>query len=118
MLRRYRDLTSTAPDALGTIAALATLPDETPAVVLLVAYNGQIADGERLLHPLRTFGPPLADQVGPMSYIALQSISEHFNPPGLRNYNRSDYLQALSDDAIATMVADTVGEPLFWFLIA
>jgi FAD/FMN-containing dehydrogenase len=105
VLRRYRDLTSTAPDALGTIAALATLPDGTPAVVLLVAYNGQIADGERLLHPLRTFGPPLADQVGPMSYIALQSISEHFNPPGLRNYNRSDYLQALSDDAIATMVA-------------
>jgi len=36
--------------------------------------------------------------------MALQSISEHFNPPGLRNYNRSDYLQALSDDAIATMV--------------
>jgi FAD/FMN-containing dehydrogenase len=104
VLRRYRELTSTAPDALGTLAALATLPDGTPAVVLLVAYNGQIAEGERLLHPLRTFGPPLADQVEPMPYLALQSISEHFNPPGLRNYNRSDYLQALSDDAIATMV--------------
>jgi FAD/FMN-containing dehydrogenase len=104
VLRHYRELTSTAPDALGTIAALATLPDGTPAVVLIVAYNGRIEDGERLLHPLRTFGPPLADQVGPMSYMALQSISEHFNPPGLRNYNRSDYLQALSDDAIATMV--------------
>ena len=104
VLRRYRELTSTAPDALGTLAALATLPDGTPAVVLLVAYNGQIEDGERLLHSLRRFGPPLADQVGPMPYLALQSISEHFNPPGLRNYNRSDYLQGLSDDAIATMV--------------
>jgi len=104
VLQRYRTLTSTAPDALGTLAALATLPDGTPAVVLLIAYNGPITDGERLLQPLRTFGPPLADQVGPTSYIALQSISEHFNPPGLRNYNRSDYLQGLSDDAIATMV--------------
>jgi FAD/FMN-containing dehydrogenase len=104
VLRRYRELTSTAPDALGTLAALATVPDGTPAGVLLIAHNGRIEDGERLLHPLRTFGPPLADQVGPLSYVALQSISEHFNPPGLRNYNRSDYLQALSDDAIATMV--------------
>jgi FAD/FMN-containing dehydrogenase len=104
VLQQYRAVTSTAPDALGTLAALATLPDGTPAVVLLIAYNGPTADGERLLHPLRTFGPPLADQVGPTSYLALQSISEHFNPPGLRNYNRSDYLQGLSDDAIATMV--------------
>lgn len=104
VLRRYRDLTSTAPDALGSLAALATLPDGTPTVALLLAYNGPCEDGERLLQPLRTFGPPLADQVGPTSYLALQSISEHFNPPGLRNYNRSDYLPALSDDAIATLV--------------
>jgi FAD/FMN-containing dehydrogenase len=119
VLRQYRELTSTAPDALGTLAALATLPDGTRAVVFLIAYNGRIEDGEQLLRPLRTFGSPLADQVGPMSYIALQSISEHFNPPGLRNYNRSDYLQALSDEAIATMVEQfaTVPTPLTHLVI-
>ena len=119
VLKQYRELTSIAPDALGTIAALATLPDGTPAVVIIVAYNGPLEDGARLLQPLRTFGPPLADQVGSMSYIALQSISEHFNPPGRRNYNRSDYLQALSDDAIATMVEHfaTVPTPLTHLVI-
>jgi FAD/FMN-containing dehydrogenase len=119
VLRQYRELTSTAPDALGTLAALATLPDGTRAVVFLIAYNGRIEDGEQLLRPLRTCGAPLADQVGPMSYRALQSISEHFNPPGLRNYNRSDYLQALSDEAIATMVEQfaTVPTPLTHLVI-
>jgi FAD/FMN-containing dehydrogenase len=45
VLRRYRELTSTAPDALGTLAALATVPDGTPAGVLLIAHNGRIEDG-------------------------------------------------------------------------
>jgi FAD/FMN-containing dehydrogenase len=104
LLRLYRDLTSTAPDALGSIAALATLPEGTPAAGIIVAYHGRIEEGERLLRPLRAFGPPLADQVDSMPYIALQSIAENFNPPGLRNYWKSDYLANLSDDAITMLV--------------
>src|SRR5262245_11449548 len=114
LFRLYRDLTSTAPDALGSIIALAGLPDGTPAAGIVVAYNGPIEDGERLLRPLRAFGPPLADQVGPMPYTALQSIAEHFDPPGLRNYWKSDYLKDLSDDAITMLVERfaTVPAPL------
>ncbi len=103
-LRRYREVTSTAPDALGSLVALGTLPDGTQAAVLLVGYSGPIADGEKRLRPLREFGPPLADQVGPSPYTALQSISEHFNPRGYRNYLKTNYLTALSDDAIDIMV--------------
>src|SRR6266540_4944554 len=50
-LRRYREVTSTAPDALGSLVALGTLPDGTQAAVLLVGYSGPIADGEKLLRP-------------------------------------------------------------------
>jgi FAD/FMN-containing dehydrogenase len=103
-LRRYRDVTSTAPDALGSLVALGTLPDGTQAVVLLVGYSGPMAEGETLLRPLREFGPPLADQVGPVPYMALQSISEHFNPHGYRNYLKTNYLKDLSDDAIDILV--------------
>jgi FAD/FMN-containing dehydrogenase len=53
---------------------------------------------------LREFGPPLADQVGPLPYSALQSISEHFNPRGYRNYLKTNYLRELSDDAIDILV--------------
>jgi hypothetical protein len=104
LFRFYRDFTRTAPDALGSLINLATLPDGTPAAVILIAYSGPLDEGEHLLHPLREFGPPLADQVGPMPYTALQSIVENFNPPGLRNYWKSNYLRDLSDAAIDVLV--------------
>jgi FAD/FMN-containing dehydrogenase len=103
-LRLYREVTSTAPGELGSLVALGTLPDGTQAAVLLAGYTGPIADGEKLLRPLRAFGPPLADQLGPSPYTALQGISEHFNPRGYRNYLKTNYLKALSDDAIDIMV--------------
>ena len=103
-LKLYREVTSTAPDELGSLVALGTLPDGTQAAVLLVGYSGPIAEGEKLLRPLREFGPPLADQVGPSPYTALQGISEHFNPREYRNYLKTNYLTALSDEAIDVMV--------------
>jgi FAD/FMN-containing dehydrogenase len=110
-LRLYREVTSTAPDELGMLVALGTLPDGTQAAVLLVGYSGPVADGEKLLRPLRDFGPPLADQVGPAPYAALQGISEHFNPRGQRNYLKTNYLKALSDDAIDIMVEHYASVP-------
>jgi FAD/FMN-containing dehydrogenase len=103
-LRLYREVTRTAPDALGSLVALGTLPDGTQAAVLLAGYTGPLAEGEELLRPLRAFGPPLADQLGPSPYAALQGISEHFNPRGHRNYLKTNYLTALSDEAIDTLV--------------
>jgi FAD/FMN-containing dehydrogenase len=110
-LRLYREVTRTAPDELGSLVALGTLPDGTQAAVLLVGYTGPIADGEKLLRPLREFGPPLADQVGPVPYAALQGISEHFNPRGYRNYLKTNYLRDLSDDAIDIMVERYASTP-------
>jgi FAD/FMN-containing dehydrogenase len=103
-LKLYREVTMTAPDELGSLVALGTLPDGTRAAVLLVGYTGLQADGEKLLRPLREFGPPLVDQVSPSPYIALQSIGENFNPRGHRNYQKTNYLRELSDEAIEIMV--------------
>ncbi len=110
-LRLYREVTSIAPDELGSLVALGTLPDGTQAAVLLAAYTGPIADGEKLLRPLREFGPPLADQLSPSPYMALQGISEHFNPRGYRNYLKTNYLKDLSDDAIDIMVERYMSVP-------
>jgi FAD/FMN-containing dehydrogenase len=111
IFRRFRDLTSSAPDEMGTIAVLGTLPDGTKAAVVLVAYSGTIAEGEELLRPLRTTRTLLADQVGPMPYTALQSIVENFNPPQQRNYWKSDYLAQLSDEAIEVLVDSYASVP-------
>jgi FAD/FMN-containing dehydrogenase len=111
IFRIYRDVTSAAPDEVNLIFALATLPDGTQAAGVLGCYAGSVADGERVLGPLRASGPLLADQFGPIPYTALQSIPENFNPPGMRNYWKSDYLTQLSDDAIDLLVEEYPSVP-------
>jgi FAD/FMN-containing dehydrogenase len=111
IFRIYRDVTSAAPNELFIHAVLATLSDGTQAVALLVCYAGPVAEGERLLSPLRASGLLLDDQVGPIPYIAMQSIVENFNPPGMRNYWKSDFLSQLSDDAIDLLVEEYPSVP-------
>src|ERR671932_334646 len=111
ILRIYRDVTSAAPDELFMHAILATLPDGTQVAAVLPCYAGPVAEGERLLRPLRVSGLLLDDQLGPMPYVALQSIVENFNPPGMRNYWKSDFLTDLSDDAIDLVVEEYPSVP-------
>jgi FAD/FMN-containing dehydrogenase len=104
VLRFFRDFTRTAPDALIAVASLLTAPDGAPVVALIACYNGPQAEGEKVLQPLRTFGPPLVDQIGPMAYTALQHMLVEGFPPGQQNYWKSNFLRDLSDDAIAVIV--------------
>ncbi len=104
LLRTYDDLLRSAPDELGALAALGTLPDGTKAGVGLFCYSGDPGAGERLLAPIRAYGPPMADQVTVMPYTAAQSIVENFNPRGLRNYWKTVYVDSLPAEAIRRMV--------------
>lgn len=103
VLRFYRDFTATAPDELTAFAGLMTAPEGARVVGLIVCYAGDPAEGERALAPLRAFGPPIADQVGPMPYTAQQSMLDAGFPAGLPVYWRAHFLNALPDEAIDTM---------------
>src|SRR5690606_31755584 len=92
VLKFYDEFISTAPDEFGSLAVLGTLPDGTMAAGILLAYAGSAAEGERIIAPLRSFTPLLADQVTAMPYPAVQSIVEHMNPRGMRNYWKSSYV--------------------------
>jgi FAD/FMN-containing dehydrogenase len=111
VLQFHREFTRTAPDALTCYAGLGTSPAGEPVVLLRVCYHGPIEEGERVLRPLRAFGPPLADHIGPMAYTALQRMYDVGYPPGLHVYWKSNFLTELSDDAIDTMVAHGATRP-------
>lgn len=104
VLRLYRDFTRTAPENASAYAALGTSPDGVPIVVVVPFYHGAITDGEKLLQPLRDFGPPMADLVQPMPYASFQQVLDALNPPGNRIYWKSAVLQHLDDDALETIV--------------
>jgi len=111
VLQRYRDFTRTAPENTSAYAALATSPDGVPVVVVIFFYHGPIAEGEKLLQPLRDFGPPVADLVQPMPYTACQQMLDALNPPGNRVYWKSAVLRDLDDDALEAIVEGAVTTP-------
>jgi FAD/FMN-containing dehydrogenase len=104
VLRFYRDFTPTAPDELTTYVFMLTSPEGVPAVALMCCYCGELSVGARVLQPLRKFGPPLADEIKPMPYPALQSLLDDAYPPGRYNYYKSHYISRISDELIDTMI--------------
>jgi FAD/FMN-containing dehydrogenase len=123
ILRFYRDYISGIPDGLTTmfayIAASPELPlrklfHGTPVAAIHVCYTGNIEAGEKVVKPLREFGPPLGDTLRIMPYVELQSMLDPGSPPGHRNYWKSAYLKNLSDEAIEVLSAycDELTSPL------
>jgi FAD/FMN-containing dehydrogenase len=104
LLRFYREFTRSAPDALTTFAGLMVSPEGAPIAALVLCYNGPVEEGERVIRPLREFGPPVADQVAPMSYVQLQSMLDPAFPPGLQVHWRSDFLKGLDDAMLDRML--------------
>jgi len=104
-LRFYRDLMAGAPDELMAYAVFLTSPDGVRMFAIPVCYVGPPEEGERALRPVRRFGPPAADTVGPMSYTEVQTMFDAGFPAGRLNYWKSSFLRELSDGAIDTLTA-------------
>ncbi|MBA3497332.1 MAG: FAD-binding oxidoreductase [Gemmatimonadales bacterium] len=120
VLRNFRDVMAGAPDEVGSGVALLTAPPEEfvpkpvrgqPAVGVIVCYAGPAEEGEEVLRPLREFGPPAIDTVGPMSYLALQQLIDPGYPTGMRNYWTGEFLTGLPDEAIEVMCRLHLSKP-------
>jgi FAD/FMN-containing dehydrogenase len=85
-----------------------------------VAFAGAIEEGMRALEPLKRFAAPALDLAGPMPYVALQTMLDASVPRGLHNYNRAEWLDELTDDAISTLVehVERVTSPLSQVILA
>ncbi len=104
VLAFYNDFLKSAPDELVAAAVLMTTPDGNKACGIAVAYPGDLAEGERLVAPIKQFGPPLVDMIGPMPYLAQQSMLEQAMPPNLLNYWKAEFLREVSPDVIRVAV--------------
>ena len=114
VLRFYRDLVADAPEELGTVVRLGTIPplpvvgDELhfrPAIAVASCYAGPLEAGERAVRALRTFGTPLVDLVGPTAYVDHQSGLDDTVPHGWHYYWKATNLTDLSD-AVIDIVAE------------
>ena len=128
VLRVFRDFMADAPDELGAAAALITAPPApfvpeptrgTPVLGIIVCYAGDPAEGERVIAPLRDYGPPVADLVQAMPYTAVQQLIDPTMPAGLHHHWGGDFLAELPDDAIDAFcsAASVAPSPLTQILI-
>jgi FAD/FMN-containing dehydrogenase len=106
VLRFYRDLTRSLPDAFTVMAGLIHAPDGsgTKLVAILACHCGSLADGETAIQPIKSFGAPVMDSMGALPYCEINTMLDGAFPRGARNYWKSSFLQSLSDDAIRTMI--------------
>jgi FAD/FMN-containing dehydrogenase len=111
LLRLYRDFAERAPLELASYPVLTSSAEGAPVAAIAVCYNGPPEAGEQVLRPLRAFGSPLMDGIGPMSYTGVQSMLDAFYPRGLFNYWKSSFLTGLTDGAIDTMIAYCADRP-------
>jgi FAD/FMN-containing dehydrogenase len=106
VLRFYRDFARGCPDEMLAAAALMTSHDGAPVVVIIAAYIGDLAKGERLFAPLRKFGTPLADTIAPTSYVQLNTLFDAAVPyGGVQRYWKSSFLNELGDELLEIMIA-------------
>ncbi|MEK9283827.1 MULTISPECIES: FAD-binding oxidoreductase [unclassified Bradyrhizobium] len=106
VLEFYRASTRSLPDEHTLFATLTHAPDGsgTDVVALVTCHCGPVADAEQAMRPLKQFGAPILDAVGPMPYCQLNSMLDANYPKGALNYWKSNFLTELSDAAIATMI--------------
>ena len=118
VLNFYREFVTDAPDELGTIVRLGTIPPWPavsgelhfrPAIAVASCYAGPVEDGERAIRALREFGTPLVDLVEPTLYVDHQSSIDDTVPDGWHYYWKSTNLARLSDEVIDIVAEHAYG---------
>ena len=113
VLRSYRDFITGAPDQLACYAFIIRVPPIDAfaeehhgelAIDLVVVYAGAIADGRKVIEPLRALANPILDWVEPQPYAAVQQTFDAGTPKGLRWYSKAHMLPGLPDGAIDTIL--------------
>ena len=105
VLRFFREVTSTLPDDLTIFAGLLHAPDGAQIGVLIVCHCGPADEAEVALQPIKKFGSPLMNTIGPTTYEATNMMLDGGFPRGALNYWKSSFIRELSDEAIDTMAA-------------
>jgi FAD/FMN-containing dehydrogenase len=109
----YREFIRKAPEDLTGFFAFLIVPPGPPfpeplhnktMCGIVWCYSGPMEKAEEIFKPIRSFSPPACDLVGPLPHTALQSMFDGLYPTGHQWYWKADFVNELSDEAIALHV--------------
>ena len=125
VLRGFRDLDP--PETISPELVLWSIPPspDVPArlhgakvVIVLAVFAGPAAEAGDIFAPLGRLGTPLMDASGTVPYVAVQSSVDEAFPDGGRYYMKSHFSDAISDDAIRSILDADSRRPTPQSLIA
>ncbi|UCD57564.1 MAG: FAD-binding oxidoreductase, partial [Candidatus Hydrogenedentota bacterium] len=110
VMRWYRESITTATEDINGFFAFLSVPPAPhfPERLhgknmcgIVWCYVGDLDKAEEVFEPIRSFKAPALDLVGPMPHPALQTAFDPIYPPGHQWYWKADFINELSDEAIA-----------------
>jgi FAD/FMN-containing dehydrogenase len=112
-LRVIREVVPELPRSLNVIITVMTAPPAPfvpeqhhfrPGIGLLLAGFGDTEEHASALSRVRAALPPLFDHVSPMPYVALQQMLDESNAAGQHYYEKSTYVDDLTDGVVDALV--------------
>jgi FAD/FMN-containing dehydrogenase len=107
VLQFYREFTQSASDELTVHCALTHAPDGSgmKLAAMALCHAGPLEQAEAEIAPIRSFGSPVMDMLGPMPYPAVNAMLDDAFPRGALNYWKSSFISDLSDELIDEAIA-------------
>lgn len=99
-----------APDALTLQGVIGLDPEHGPVAKVLGAWVGDPADGPAAFAPFRELPGCLADEVGPTSYMAIQTMFDRMGPT-FRHYWKGQFVNRVSPELQATILQEAATAP-------
>jgi len=112
VLTVFAEYSLEAPDELDSGFFVGYPPgDESPACGFYVCWSGPADRAEAVLAPYRSLGTPLADQIQPMDYVAVQKSGDIDDPRARAAYVKSGFIPAMPGGLIDAILAGLDGDP-------
>jgi FAD binding domain len=114
VMRWYREFIITAPEDLNGFFAFLIVPPLPsfprhlhlqPMCGVVWCYAGPAEGSDVVFKPIRDFGPPTFYGIQAIPFSVLQSSSDVLHPPGMQWYWKGDFVNELSEEAIALHIA-------------
>jgi len=113
VLAQYREFAYSAPEEISVWVVLRQAPPlpflpqnvhGKEVVVLPIFYCGAIAQGQKFIERLRSFGDAHGEHIGAQPYTEWQKAFDPLLTRGARNYWKSHNFTELSDGALAAII--------------
>ncbi|MHC4226669.1 MAG: FAD-binding oxidoreductase [Planctomycetota bacterium] len=113
VMKWYREYITTATEDINGFFAFLSVPPAPhfpehlhgkTMCGIVWCYVGDMDKAEEVFEPIRSFKTPVVDLVGPLPHTAVQTMFDPIYPPGHQWYWKADFVNELSDEAVALYV--------------